>query len=436
MTYLPNPVPTADSGDNNLMRDVVGNKSDTTGGTSLVSKILAVGGGGAGHIPLFTGNIYYVDAAQSDDTGDGTTPETAKKTITAAEALVSVGDAITIRAGTYTESVTVNVVGTELWGEIGATIVGTLTVSANSCRVENIDIQPSGAVGIIVSGSSCIIENIRISGTPTTAFNITGSGNTLERCNAINYTLTGYDISDGMNHLHDCTGHGDDGARRGFYLSHSDADGCYLDNCTSIGNGTSSYHIITGITGVLLKSCTSGIGDGRWIDADEASEFTDFHFKCLLHNSLDITQVGGGTWEYNIFKVTGVVKIKGIFGVVETTLTGSNTACYLQVFSANGTAVITKATGVAIGAALQGAFMGRIDNDGTAMFFADATAPIMADETNSISEGFRLGEDRTGGAHVATYIRFIHTTAGASSGDIDWHVDFEPISIDGWVEAV
>ena len=50
--------------------------------------------------------------------------------------------------------------------------------------------------------------------------------------------------------------------------------------------------------------------------------------------------------------------------------------------------------------------------------------------------GFRLIEDRTGATHVATYIRFVHTTDGASSGEIDWYVDWEPVSDDGFFSTI
>jgi len=59
--------------------------------------------------------------------------------------------------------------------------------------------------------------------------------------------------------------------------------------------------------------------------------------------------------------------------------------------------------------------------------------PGLLDEIDLKKEGFRLVEDRTGGAHVATYLRFIHTTSGASTGEIDWYVDWEPVSHDGFL---
>ena len=108
----------------------------------------------------------------------------------------------------------------------------------------------------------------------------------------------------------------------------------------------------------------------------------------------------------------------------------------MDAFSVNGSEVITKATGVAIGTAVVGSFLGRVDDDGTALAFHDAVLAGMIDSIDARREGFRLIEDRTGAAHVATYIRFIHTTSGASTGEIDWHVDWEPVSDDGFLAPV
>ena len=50
--------------------------------------------------PLYLSD-WYVDASKTDDSGDGFTPETAKKTLTAAMALCQSGDTVHAAAGTY-----------------------------------------------------------------------------------------------------------------------------------------------------------------------------------------------------------------------------------------------------------------------------------------------------------------------------------------------
>jgi hypothetical protein len=47
--------------------------------------------------------VYYVSAAAANDSGNGTTPSTPKKTIGAAKALAGAGDLIIVGGGTYNE---------------------------------------------------------------------------------------------------------------------------------------------------------------------------------------------------------------------------------------------------------------------------------------------------------------------------------------------
>lgn len=49
----------------------------------------------------YSGTTYYVDASKADDTGNGLTPATAKKTITAAYNLAANGDILQLANGTY-----------------------------------------------------------------------------------------------------------------------------------------------------------------------------------------------------------------------------------------------------------------------------------------------------------------------------------------------
>jgi len=74
------------------------------------------------HIKRFTGNIWYVDGSVSAS-GEGDYPENAFKTIGEDITAASAGDAITIKAGTYTElSLDMNKNALEFWFEIGVII--------------------------------------------------------------------------------------------------------------------------------------------------------------------------------------------------------------------------------------------------------------------------------------------------------------------------
>lgn len=383
---------------------------------------------GVFHIPKFTGDIWFVDAGIGTS-GNGTVPESAFLTITEAVAAAAAGDAITVKNGTYTEDVNMNLVGLELWAEIGAILVGTLTASAASCRVRGLIIAPAAATGLLLTGARCIIESISVVGTPTTAFDINSFQNYLVDCRAVGYTVTAYDVASYNNHLRQCVAQGADTATRGFYFSNAAADECLLEECVSIGNNTASYHFITGTENTSLVRCSSGGGDGRWIDADKANVFCGFCFDELLHatNTLD----GSGT--YNLFQVTGIVRINFVYGIVETALPANTTAASLQLFPAGGAAIqLTSVAGSDISSLPVGAMISKGRVAANAIDVADSTLGFVEEQTGFIFARFSVGQ-KTG--DIAMYIRLNVTEAAPLGGVIHWHVEWEPLSDDGWIEV-
>jgi len=249
-------------------------------GDRLMSVQGVVGADGThSHLPLFTGAIYYVDAAQADDTGDGGTPHTAKKTISAAIAIASSGDAVTVKNGTYAENVTLAAVGLELWCEIGTFIAPAagvaLTVSANSCRVRG----PlwvtafAGQVGITISSNYCNFHETMVMG-GTTGFNITGLGNFFFDCRAGQQTAVGFSIAGTQTVLQRCSTVGI-GASIGYYINNG-ADIGILVDCTSTGHETSGYQIDAGSQDWTIKDCSSGGGDGDSIDNGVINMWANF----------------------------------------------------------------------------------------------------------------------------------------------------------------
>ena len=396
---------------------------------------------GLPHVPKFGGNLWFVSKGGGSDANSGTEPDQAFETIGAAITACSAGDAITVMAGTYTEvGLDLDENNTELWFEIGAIIdpaTGTgLIISGNYCKITgHVVITPSASnTGLLVSGSFGNYEGVTASAGDIN-FEITGQGGTFTRCVGSVATDTSFDIKANSNTFRDCSTAGIGTATTGYDINNS-ADYCMIIASTSVGHGTAGFNIATGSSGCVIKDCCSGSGDGRWNDTDHVNVWNGFSFDNEINYVVDIAQGGAGTYEYNMFKVTGTVRIESIIGFVETALTGSNTACYLQVYSANGDEVITKATGVTIGDAVVGSFIGRVDDDGEALAFHDAVGAGMIDAVESENQAFRIIEDRTGATHVNTYIRFIHTTDGASTGEIDWYVNWHPESDDGFLEAI
>jgi len=241
---------------------------------SLADRILTIQGavgGGEGHVPLFTGSIYYVDAAQADDTGDGKSPETAKKTVNAALGIVSAGDAITVKTGTYDEDgMDLDLVGLELWCENGAVFQNTtpgtvLTVSGADCYVRGLRTAQAGQIGVHITGTRCVFDWCRATGGPSVGFDIDGTSVTLRDCWAGQPTTTGFDVGVNGAKLIRCHATGTGAASRGFYVS-GGLRGHFL-NCTSIDNATAGFETAVGADIHLFLDCASGGGDGARVDS-------------------------------------------------------------------------------------------------------------------------------------------------------------------------
>ncbi len=101
----------------------------------------------------------YVDAAQPDDSGDGTSPATAKRTIAGALALTAPDGICRVAAGLYTNEVIMATHGVTLEGAgaentilAGAALGDTLILAASNLTVRGVTIQ-DGRRGILLSGN-------------------------------------------------------------------------------------------------------------------------------------------------------------------------------------------------------------------------------------------------------------------------------------------
>jgi len=222
------------------------------------------------HIPRFTGEIWFVDGTNGLDTNSGRAPEEAFATIGNAINNSVEGDAITIEAGDYYETgLDLNLVGLELWGEIGARIYNTtgtaLTVSARDCRVNEIILVANGQIALLVTGNNNVLQNITVTNSAT-GCSITGEGNRLRDFIIDEPTTTGLDISGAFNDIYDVLVSNPSVAARGFYLSDAAADQNSLQRCHSIGNTTAGFEVVYGADYNSFIQCTSGGGDGKRLD--------------------------------------------------------------------------------------------------------------------------------------------------------------------------
>ncbi len=266
------PVPSVDSATNATSGQVVGNKNDTVGGTSLVSMVKGVSGAGdVSHVPLFTGTVYYVDAGRPDDSGTGLTPEAAKQTIAGGIAVATAGDAITVKAGTYTENVALAATAMELWGEIGAVVSGVVTVTADSVRVRGVIVTG----GVVLTGNRCVFEDSQIVG-GAIALDINGFQNIVTNLLITDYTATGIDVANYNTAVQRCTVHGAGAGTRGIYLSNTAADRCTISDCVSVANDTAGYEVVAGCESVMFVNCSSGGVDGLRVDAGTNTTWANY----------------------------------------------------------------------------------------------------------------------------------------------------------------
>ena len=227
------------------------------------------------NIEKFTGTIYYV-TADGNDANNGLSPITPKLTIANAVATAGANDKIIVGPGTYTENVTLAHNGMELFGETGTTMVGTLTITGNSCRVDGMIVSPVGALGIDLDGLYCIITDTFVVGTPTIAFDIDGAYNIIVGCKVTGHTATAFDIASNNICIENCIAHGAEAGTRGYYFSNAAADTCTIKRSISAGNDTSGFEVIAGCTRIVVTDCCSGGGDGERIDLGTRTQWCNF----------------------------------------------------------------------------------------------------------------------------------------------------------------
>jgi len=388
------------------------------------------------HIAKFGGNIWYVNKGAGADANDGKTPDTAFETIGAGITAMGDGDALNVKAGTYTETgLDLSNAAAEMWCETGVLLdpaSGTaLTVSGASCKLMGMHkVTPgAGETGVLVSGNECHLEHGKVIAGAIGVL-ITGSGVMLNNYAAGFQTTTAFDLQGDQARLSECSTVGN-AATIGYKIN-AGADTGVLRDCTSIGHQTAGYSIATGSKEWTLVDCSSGEGDGRWVDADDANAWPGFEFASHLSVHTDWSVVGGAAGTDNLFQVTGSVRVLYIYGHVETQMNADVDTLYLELDDGINQVNVTGTT-LDPNSAEVGSLIIKT------LAAANNLVLLQADEVrlDESSDGKKGGAGFivTAKTGANSYIRCGWTGTGAT-GVIHWHVQWEPVTDEGFIVAV
>ena len=243
--------------------------------------------------------------------------------------------------------------------------------------------------------------------------------------------VAGHKVQGNKNKLENCcTGGGTSAAAYssiGFWITNS-CDKARLKNSGSQGHGTAGFQIDTGCTNGVIETCYSGGGDGKWTDADNSFVWSDFHYERMLFATSEFD----GSTTYNLFKVTGAVKVYNIFGHVTEAIANTSATLKLDLYSTNGTDDITAAGGD-VDSDVVGTVYARESVSTDALAEGNpGTAPIIIENANYRDPKNPIILIEDDGAD--TYIRLV-LGAGVADGTIHWHIEWEPITDEGFIEA-
>ena len=395
------------------------------------------------HSELFGGEIRFVSFASGVDTNGGFSPTDAYKTIKSAVAASANGDRIVVMAGLYTcVGLDINKDALELNFEIGAALapatgVG-MKVSSDYVKITGaLDIAGNtGEFTVWVTGDSCRFEYIRAIG-GLTCFEITGDANQFIYCKGFSPEATGSCFyshgGNDYNRFWDCSA---GGVTTSYGFRFDDSDLGLLDNCSSIDNQTAGYSFTGGSSDCVIKNCSTGGGDGRWVGVD-TNIWSNFTYEHLLHKDTILDTSGAATYEDNLFIITGIVQVNFIYGYTTEAVSGCNvTATYLDLFPTAGAAIeITDNVGTAITGLPIGSLLSKnalattaINVQSSALGFVDEVLTNFRNSQKPFVVGKKSG--------AVTQIRYVYTSAVTiATGKIHWHIDWTPLSEDGFVSV-
>jgi hypothetical protein len=139
-----------------------------------------------------------------------------------------------------------------------------------------------------------------------------------------------------------------------------------------------------------------------------------------------------------IFRVTGTVKVTGLYGVVTTALGSNITAAHWRTNDQTATLPISAAAGTTLSSFAAGSTLTRKSLVSVALTGDNASAAKVIDPVAATAPDVPMPfvvVQKTGG--VNTDIEFVYTTTNTpTSGAITFYCTFEPVTSDGDLRAV
>lgn len=176
------------------------------------------------------------------------------------------------------------------------------------------------------------------------------------------------------------------------------------------------------------------LGGSLWIDANHKPVQGD---GVVSRKSLTLS--GSNTTVASpIFRLTGSVEVRGLYGVVTTALGANNTAAYWRLNDQTAQPAISLATGTTISAAPAGSVIARLSLVSVALSLKSSAAGGVLDPVAATVPGELMPVilvQKTAG--VQTDIEFVYSTTDTpTSGVIQFFVRWLPISADGKLVSV
>lgn len=138
-----------------------------------------------------------------------------------------------------------------------------------------------------------------------------------------------------------------------------------------------------------------------------------------------------GTWDKNLFVLTGVIAVYFMFGRVTQNLGSNHTAAQLQLYDGTTTVQVSSAAGLNASSYFAGAHVLRIFAATSALFgFSANSAPIgciVPTAAHKSQESALAANDA-----ATTYLRYrFSTTNNPTTGAMEWTAYWYPLSPDG-----